>query len=136
MSYRSQTTEPYRLSRERVVRGPRPSTTVLPRTSQCASGPWPTDGPPPLNHALGGSGDINAGWVGNSFGQWGYDYDAGAYGKPVTPLHNKGHNFAFADGHARWVNVENHPGWDLVQPQDIPDWPARQISFRIDYSPN
>jgi prepilin-type processing-associated H-X9-DG protein len=79
-------------------------------------------------------GDCNAGFYGDFFGQYGYG------GVPVRPLHNGGMNFVFSDGHAKWYNMTNHPGWD-VPPNGYPPWgmdatwPQNQISFDVDYNP-
>ena len=78
------------------------------------------------------NGDVNAGWYGDFFGQ--YDW----YGNDNPPLHNLGQNFNFADGHAKWYSLVDHPGWN--DPQGVPSpnngtWAERQISFDREYCP-
>jgi len=79
------------------------------------------------------SGSIYCYWMSAYFGQYQYD---GTY---KAPLHNEGQNFAFADGHAKWISLVGHPGWNDTTGGPGGDWSgtwaARELSFDIDYCP-
>jgi len=84
------------------------------------------------------TGDVNSGFYGDFFGQYGYA--SASTGYPNPPPHAGGSTFVFADGHAKWYNMTNHPCWDSVNGYpgpgvDVMTWPAKQISFLVSYQP-
>jgi prepilin-type N-terminal cleavage/methylation domain-containing protein/prepilin-type processing-associated H-X9-DG protein len=81
-------------------------------------------------------GGIGAGFYGHIFGQYTYNR------VPVILHHKKGAILVFADGHAKWQSMVNHPCWKsadgCANPWNHPyvaDWPQNRISFRTDYIP-
>lgn len=42
------------------------------------------------------------------------------YRTMIYPRHNGGANFAFADGHAKWIQIPNYDAMEDLQPYDLP----------------
>jgi len=85
---------------------------------------------------MGSTANLGGGFWPFAFGS---AYAVSGYGGPWEPVHAGGSTMAFVDGHAKWYNTFNHPGYyisDITWPYpDVTSWPERQIAFNVNYNP-